>query len=127
MDNWDEDRAIFCKVFVNADVARSDLVDTIAHALDGRIKPLNTVAGDTWEIDVRRNDEHDAERSKDQENGFLFFPYYLDVVARRGRDRQAQIALVSRLLERLWERGYGAVAACDFEEELPRKGVGLRE
>ena len=34
----------------------------------------------------------------------------------------SRYALVDRLLNRLWSQGLPAVAACDYENELPRAG-----
>ena len=72
-------------------------------------------------IDVRRNDGFDIIRRNDPD-GFLYYRYYLDIDAVPGQQRVAQVALVEQILECLWEHGYAAVAACDFEDELPRHG-----
>jgi hypothetical protein len=32
------------------------------------------------------------------------------------------VAQIGRLLEALWAGGWRAVAACEFEDELPRRG-----
>ncbi|MFE7809472.1 hypothetical protein ACFU51_33345 [Streptomyces sp. NPDC057430] len=34
------------------------------------------------------------------------------------------VEAVGTILETLWNRGYRAVAACDYEDELPRYGHG---
>jgi len=111
----------YCKLFVDAPLSRTGLAGQIASALAGAIAPMATVVGPTWEQAVRCNEDFDAARRHEPEGGFLFFRYYLDIEALPAQTREAQVALVAHLLERLWERGHAAMAACDFEDELPKR------
>jgi hypothetical protein len=74
---------------------------------------------------VDRNEDFDDRRRQEPEDGFLFFRYRLEVSAEHGQARATQILLVTQLLEDFWASGMRAVAACDYEDELPRKG-GIR-
>jgi hypothetical protein len=69
------------------------------------------------ELYVDENDEADERRS-DFPDGFLHFSHVVEVYA----DGGPAIAYVTRLLEALWARGWAAVAASDYEQELPRAG-----
>ncbi|HEY7341698.1 MAG TPA: hypothetical protein VH591_12505 [Ktedonobacterales bacterium] len=80
-----------------------------------------SIDGLLFAIDIRRNDEFDAIR-RNEPDGFLYYRNYLDVDAVPGQQRVAEVALVSQILERLWARGYAAVAACNFEDKLPHRG-----
>ena len=64
-------------------------------------------------FDVERADEHDPVRAREWPGGFLYFPYRVEAGPKRA---------VERLLPLLWDRGIPAVAACDYEDELPEKG-----
>jgi hypothetical protein len=64
-------------------------------------------------LDAERNDDYDAAAAREFPSGFLRFRYRIEVDTRD---------VVERLLPLLWERGYPAVAVCDYEDELPEKG-----
>lgn len=111
---------LYSKVYVNADVARGDLAQLIADSLDGTASHSSVQVGES-EIDIEENDDFDPAQV-DTSDGFLFYRYYLDVMPTDVQTRDGQIAVVSQLLESFWSYGWPAVAAADYEEELPRRG-----
>ena len=111
---------LYCKIFVNGAPTREDLLQLVARTVGGTIK-FHTVVAAGAEIDVARNDEDDVLRAREPD-GFVFYPHYLDVTAVPGQTPSAQITLVATLLEAFWAAKLDAVAACDFEEDLPRRG-----
>ena len=65
-------------------------------------------------LDVERNDDYDdGPRAR--------VPGAASCISATG-SRPTRRTLVERLLPLLWERGIPAVAACDYEDELPEKG-----
>jgi hypothetical protein len=112
--------SLYCKLFVDAKMPQSALVETLARAVQGRVEG-NTIIGATFEIDVRRNEDSDL-MQLEAPDAFVYFPYFLDIEASPGQTRENQIALVAKLLEHLWAERFPAVAACDFEDELPHNG-----
>lgn len=116
----EENHDLYCKLFVDVEVDRGALAEQIMSAVGGQVD-LDTVVTPGCEIAVNRNEAFEPEQRYDPD-GFLYFRYFLDVVALMGQPRDAQIELVSRLLEHFWSQGWRAVAACDFEEELPMSG-----
>jgi len=64
-------------------------------------------------LDAERNDDYDEAAAREFPSGFLRFRYRIEIDSRD---------VVERLLPLLWERGVPAVAACDYEDELPEKG-----
>jgi hypothetical protein len=111
---------LYCKIFVNGAPTREDLLQLVARIVGGTIE-FHTVIAAGAEIYVAHNDEDDALRARDPD-GFVFYPHYLDVTAVPGQTRSAQITLVATLLEAFWAAKLDAVAASDFEEDLPRRG-----
>jgi hypothetical protein len=102
-----------CKLFVDAEVSASDLISLIMHVLTG---------SDTYcEIEVLKNDEYDSKRHTLFPDGFVYFRYTIDLYM-PDEPVRAQVELVSRLLEYLWDSDFPAVAACAFETDLPEHG-----
>ena len=118
------DPELYCKLFVDIDdISREGLQALLVECLGDQVKSADrwSIAGLLFAIDVRRNDGFDIIR-RNEPDGFLYYRYYLDIDAESSQPRADQIAPVAQILECLWEHGYAAVAACDFEDELPRRG-----
>lgn len=108
---------LYCKVYVDIEQDRSWLVETVATLCVG-VAVGRTVESAELVVDVSRNEDYDPVRRKTQD-GFVYFRYYLDVLPGETFERDVYVTAVGRLLLGLWARGIKAVAACDFEAELP--------
>ena len=118
---------LFCEIFVDTERSKDALEQLIAALLDARVERhgfATTIVGPGYDLDVHRNDRVLAsdDTQPRQAHDFVEWPYYLEIEAAAEQTRPAQIAVIARLLHGLWEAGLGAVAACDFEDELPRRG-----
>jgi hypothetical protein len=82
---------------------------------------LYAVESPTCEIGVQGNDEFD-ESLTGGADGFLYYPFILDIEPRAGVPKQAYITTIGRLLEYLWSKDMKKVAAARFEDALPRRG-----
>jgi hypothetical protein len=111
---------LFCKIFVLSAVERNTISQHVARLLGGR-QEGNSVVFNWGVIDVLRNDDADCTRVTGTD-GFLHFPYLIEAEPKDELDRGQYVSLIGRLLESFWSSRYGAVAACDFEDELPRNG-----
>ena len=112
----------WCVIYVDASVTDTQLARTIAELLGGSCEN-RCVSTRTLELDVESNDDFDAKARVVRPDGFLHFRYriemeYPDSMSSEVRD------VVATLLTRLWAIGIPAVAACDFEEDLPHLGGG---
>jgi hypothetical protein len=113
---------LHCKVFVDADIARSNLVDIIARRLGETVASQNIVEVGGAEVYVDDNEDFRTTWARTADAPFVYYRYYLDLDPLPGQDLPGQISVVSHLLECLWSQGFSAVAACAFEEDLPRRG-----
>jgi hypothetical protein len=74
------------------------------------------------EIEIRRNSDSNPARASDFPDGFLFFRarlefYFFPTISLNNRKD-----LVGKILEALWAEKIPAVAASDYEDELPAGG-----
>ncbi|MDQ0917060.1 1,4-dihydroxy-6-naphthoate synthase [Paenibacillus sp. V4I5] len=99
----------FCKIFIDTDVQYEYLYQ-------------ETSENEILDLSLIKNDDFDAIKRLDFPDGFLFSRYYLEVEPNEKFNPHSYVASISLLLECLWTKGFKAVAACDFEELLPRKG-----
>jgi len=109
----------YCQMFINCDLERAGLVAVVARIALGE-SDGDTVRGPVLDLDVMRNE--DWRRGTENPRDFLFFRYYLDIEPAAGAVNAEYVAAIGALLTRLWEQGFGAVAVCDFEDQLPRQG-----
>ncbi|MFC0433962.1 hypothetical protein [Kutzneria buriramensis] len=62
---------------------------------------------------------HNNRRLERLGDDFPNWPTLVDVYADGQEGQQAIVGLVTALLRQMWAAGVPAVAACDFEDELP--------
>jgi hypothetical protein len=108
----------YCKMFVNAALTEDELLAQIA-AILGASRESCWIRCAEFHACIWRNGEFSAEKAG-EEDGFLYWPYFLDIEPTAGTSDAAYVAKVKQLFKALRGRGYGVVAACDFEEELER-------
>jgi hypothetical protein len=119
LDNLD------CKIYVEAEQTLDDsaalLRTWLAEAtVNGPV--MRTIPTRYGEIEVRKNKEADKLRAAEFPDGFVFFRYVLEFYPFPATRHEDRVALVTKLVNRLWSRGLPAVAACDYENELPCGG-----
>jgi hypothetical protein len=111
---------LFCKIYILASLSKQALFEMLIELTEGH--PVGGAIEMPWGIiDLLKNDEVDLTKISGSD-GFLFFPYFLDIEVAPDVDREIYIKEIGSILVALWDKKVGAVAACDFETELPRKG-----
>ena len=83
---------------------------------------LRSIESKTMEIDVMENDEYDKNKAS-QEDGFVYYPYYLEIDAVGGINSSTYIETISSMLEELRNSCANAIASCDFEDRLTVKAI----
>jgi len=114
-----------CTIYVQAELGREELARLLAQSLPGKVvgsPPAPAVQTAQAEIDVRRNAQADPERAETFPDGFLFFRHALEIYPEPATRREQRVALAGQILQMLWSRGWSAVAACDYEADLPGDG-----
>jgi hypothetical protein len=110
----------YCKIYLDTALSKGDVIGLIQTALVGEVENRATIRTSSCVIDVEDNDDFSQAMRDDPVNGFLYFRYYLDIEPCKDASRGQYVEILSTLLYRLREKGYKAVPACDFEDELPR-------
>jgi hypothetical protein len=108
-----------CKIFVNGAANECALIRAIADAING-VRLEDGVRGDGVELLTSTNDDADSVRKVDFPGGFLYFDNIVEVYFSPNIEQEARAATVATVLTCLWELGLPAVAACDYEDELPK-------
>ena len=81
----------------------------------------------TIESDFFKNKEFDEEKAKEFPNGFLYFPYLLDVDT-IDESREAEYKeMIKKIMFYLWLEECQLVVSSDFENELPHNGYALEK
>jgi hypothetical protein len=112
---------LYAKIYVGGERERVESLLALALNADvagqGHTLEFGPVA-----VDVRRNEDYDPRRFAATYDAFIFAPTYLDVTAEPAVTREAMVEATRRILEALWTSKLIAVAAADFEDELPHRG-----
>lgn len=109
---------LYCTIFVSTDMNRSLLSDLIASLLEGEKAGLLINTG-SMALEVIDNEDADSSKQQDPERGFLYYPFCLDIEPAEPIVESDYIRDIGKLLTALRSHGCKAVAACDFEDQLP--------
>jgi hypothetical protein len=110
-----------CILFVESGLLDNDVAACIAALTEGTHNQDHVEC--SWaDIHVEANDDYDDRKKNKRGDGFLYFGLRVYIEVNPGVERQTLVDGVARILEHLWAQGSRAVAACDFEDELPRNG-----
>jgi hypothetical protein len=108
----------YCKIFVDG-MTPEGIKPLLAGLLGGTFERHAMTLGDL-EMEVRPNsDQRCAETSADD---FAWWPAQVEIEPLNPSGRGSIKEIVTRILEALWAAKARAVAACDFENELPWNG-----
>jgi hypothetical protein len=105
----------YCKVFVDG-IALGAAEALLGRLFRGTIERHTMDVSPGLAVDVRGN--KDAGGGDD----FVYWPVLVEIDAVEGVTGGAVVEAVSRILDAIWDAGHRAVAACDFEDELPWGG-----
>ncbi|QDU62392.1 hypothetical protein Pan216_32590 [Planctomycetes bacterium Pan216] len=116
-----ENDTCYCKIFVDTVLSKDELARTIARVTNGHC--IRRTVYTSWgEIDVVLNEDFDDHDRFNSSDGFLHYQFYLEIEADVRVSRFIFVSSIANLLTEFWRMEFKAVAACDFEHELPRKG-----
>ncbi|MGG0888076.1 1,4-dihydroxy-6-naphthoate synthase [Brevibacillus parabrevis] len=112
---------LFTKIFVDSDVDKEMLLDTVSNIVMGAISGSSILTKQT-EIFIFNNGDFDEDKRNQGNDGFLYYKYYLEIEPTEDADDRNYVLEISNLLTKLWNADFKAIASCDFEDLLPRKG-----
>jgi len=71
------------------------------------------------EVFLDKNSDFDIKEAKKYPDGFLYFEYLLEISINEKSD---EILIINNVLNYLWDNHIPAIASCDFEDKLDKKG-----
>jgi hypothetical protein len=114
-----------CKIYLEPEQAPEEVAALLAELLTGTVSNgpgswiVHTRSG---ELDVRKNKDADNHLAQEYPDGFLHFRYAIEFYPFSTAQEANRAPFTAAILESLWARGVPAVAACDYEGELPNRG-----
>jgi hypothetical protein len=112
---------LYCKIYIDSSRSKAELLDHISNMVQGEIS-LRSIESKTMEIDVMENDEYDKNKAS-QEDGFVYYPYYLEIDVVEGINSSTYIETINNMLRELRNSCANAIASCDFEDKLTVKAI----
>ena len=100
---------LYCKVFVDALINREILTDLIIKFIKGTREFSNWVHNDYLDIEIRKSDEHDNQKKKNLDNGFLFYPFYLEVTGTEIISEETYKLHLKNLIDFLRNQGFKVI------------------
>jgi hypothetical protein len=107
----------WCRIHVDGPASVDVLREAVATITGGSADAYGVrLAG--AELLVEEADEHSPDATRRFPGGFIHFAYHVEVLPEGG----VPLELVGTMLKGLWDRGWAAVAVCDYEDQLPHAG-----
>lgn len=111
----------FCKIFVSGYQSKTDLKNQLS--LKFNTQPIrNEILIPDCEIYCEENDDYDKNKQKEFPDGFIYFPYILELDFTDNISIKECICIVNDMLSWFWINQKSAVAVCDYELELLNQG-----
>jgi hypothetical protein len=104
----------FCKIFLRAVEPRAAM-DLLTVLLGAQFQRRSLTLPDAV-VDVLANPE------SGKADDFIGWPTLVEIEAKADAERASIVAIASRIVTAMWDAEIPAVAACDFEDELPWRG-----
>jgi len=111
---------LYTKIFLNTELEKKEIIDLVSKLLNGKVSGTSIVT-EQAEFYLFNNGNYIASEKEQIVDDFLFYKYYFEIGPRESAI-SIYILQISHLLTELWNAGFTAIASCDFEELLPRKG-----
>ena len=115
------DNSRHCKIYVDTERDHRDLLALVSSLLASPSRFRSVFAPDGI-VSVIKNEDADPSKQSNDDDGFIFYEYYLDVDSSEQPIRAVYIRMIANLLQGLWRSGCDAVTSCDFEDEPPERG-----
>ena len=114
---------MFCRIYISGvNVDGKSLLISVCTLLKGDLIDNTYVEKKGYSVEVRPNEEYDEKKEKIFPDGFLYFPYSVEIDIHDDVDKVCAAEEMSEILRFLWRNGYTAIASCDFEDLLPENG-----
>jgi hypothetical protein len=114
---------MFCRIYVTGkDINRESLLASVCNLLQAELVDDVYIEGNGYSMEVRANDDYDEEKEKVFPDGFLFFPFCVEIEFQDNVLIDDIVKHVSEILTFLWGNNFTAIASCDFEHLLPENG-----
>lgn len=112
----------FCKIFlkIEKDKTKDIFLQKISEVLDGDFDKFLFLENELLTIELRENKEYDRSKMEDEVDGFLFYPFFLEVDLKDEDNMVKYFSKIIEILKILNDLHVTYVSACDFEDELPK-------
>lgn len=108
---------LYCKIYLDTDYTNLGIMELLKKLTSGFLH-RRTIYTNWGEFDVIINKDYDRMKCSSTEDGFIYYPYYLEVEAKNSVAQADYILCIKELLDNLRSVGCKAVISCDFEDEL---------
>src|SRR5688572_15230421 len=111
-----------CMIYVDHEGECDELASRLAQPLGVAVARGHVIELPSATLNVRANEDFDARERMEFPDGFQFFRCYIEVSAADGASLDDVAPIVGAALESCWVQQVPAVAACTYEDRLPRGG-----
>ncbi len=109
-----------CEIYFNSDRSLVDLISELNNILLGELED-DCIAVSKGNLYFDENSDYDGDKLFKYPDGFLYFKFILSVELAK-----KEVLMINEILNWFWVNNIPAIASCDYENELLKKG-GYRD
>ena len=107
---------LYCKLFINTKIKYDGIFNKLLDFLNGVSTHVTIINCDWCEVCLKHNDYYSEMEYINNENDFVFWPYYLEIY--NNFDSEAYVNNIKKLITYINSFSDGVIASCDFENLL---------
>jgi len=111
-----------CLFFIYSEQSIKDLLTLMEELLIVNFDEEMTTTNHPLYFEMKHNMFYDESMCDDCQDGFISYPYILEIECDNSNQTEEYISYLSNLLRAMWHKGLKVVASSDFEAKLPFQG-----
>ncbi|RYY36004.1 MAG: hypothetical protein EOP46_07990 [Sphingobacteriaceae bacterium] len=114
---------MFCRIytFINEQEIES-WINLIAELIAAEVIDSKYVDKSGFLLEIRRNEDYDKQKAKEFPDGFLYFPFCIEIEIDELIISPSTISDINKILKKLWDNKKAAVTSSPFEQLLSKSG-----
>ena len=100
---------LYCKIFIDALIDLDNLNRLITKFISGKPEFPYWTHNDYLDIEISNNSETDNQKKKNLDNGFLFYPFYLEVTGTEIISEETYKLHLKNLIDFLRNQGFKVI------------------
>jgi hypothetical protein len=114
---------MYCRIYVGGlNISESIVRNLVRDHFSIGENEIQYIEIDNCMLEIRDNKDFDAIKQREFPDGFIYFPYSIEISNDIESEREIFVQVVDGILELLWKENLTAIASSSFEDYFSERG-----